>query len=364
MNKSILKHEFKSSRWILLFSVILSLFSGVIFNMRLNETYERMMRVGLRPNQAVIHDALIAVLPLFLILFTVLSIIQVFMQFRSEKGQEVGRFLKSLPVSSKSFFKVKLITGILNITIGFIILFIALLLVRQANMFWIRDIYKISAYSHIFMKLDGISFILSYLGLTYFIVLSFYTFIFMIQYTFTNIVGAIVTGILTWLAPFFILNSLVYTISKFGYISLYNSKFINNITNFSINLLPWSYIIDHEIFNIGNRVFVENIGYISIISNIGLKYGITMVLTLVNILIAYKFVKNSRIEDEEKIITFKISRIIFKLGVTICTPLLISTIIIMVMGINPNNILFTIILFLSLCLGYFVSNKITKVGNR
>ena len=81
MNKSILKHEFRSSRWILLFSTIVSLFNIVLFNIRLNESYERLFRIGLRPNQAVIQESLREVIALALLAFTILSIIQVFMQF-------------------------------------------------------------------------------------------------------------------------------------------------------------------------------------------------------------------------------------------------------------------------------------------
>ena len=258
----------------------------------------------------------------------------------------------------------KLITGIANITFGFLVLLIGLIFVRQINMFWIRDIYSISVYTHIFMKLDGIATILSYLGLTYFVVLSFYTFIFMIQYTFTNIVGGIVTGILVWLAPFFIALSLIETIGKIGGFHLYNSVILNNINVFSTKLLPWSYLFDYDFYNIGNILYPDNLGIINTISNIGLKYGITIALIIVNIFIGHKFVEKSRIEDEGKIITFKISRQIFKLGVSICTPLLISLIITTILRIDINNVLFSIILLLGLALGYFVSNKITKVASR
>lgn len=364
MNKSILKHEFKSGKWIILFSTILALFTTLIFNIRLNERYDRMFLMGLRPNQGVIQDSLRETIALALFLFTILSIIQVFMQFRSEKGQEVGRFLKSLPISSGEFFKVKLISGIANISVGFIVLFIGLIAVRQANMFWIKDVYSISAYTNIFMDLDSIATILSYLGITYFIVLAFYTFIFMLQYTFTNIVGGIVTGILVWLSPFFIVQSFIFTISKFGSITFYNSKILNSISNFSPNLLPWTYIGSYNFQQIGNILYPENLGHIQTISNMGLKYGVTIALIIINIFIAYKFVENSKIEDEEKIITFKISRNIFILGVSICTPLLASLIITQILGIDINNILFTIILLSSLGLGYIVSNKITKVGIR
>lgn len=364
MNKSILKHEFKSSKWILLFSVVLAIFISIIFNINLNEYYETLFSTGLRPNLTVVNNSLRSTIGLALLLFTILSIIQVFMQFRSEKGQEVGRFLKSLPVSNIEFFKVKLITGILNITIGFIVLFIGLTLVRNSNMFWIKDIYKISAHADVFRKLDGIGQIALYLGLTYFIALSFYTFIFMIQYTFTNIVGGIVTGFFVWLSPFFLVNSIIFTMSKFSYKTLYNSTFLNKVADFSMNLLPWTYIADYQFNNMGNPLYPENLGYINTLSNVGIKYAITLVLILLNIFIAYKFVENSRIEDEEKIIIFKSTRNIFKLGVTICTPLLISIIINMIIGIDINNLLFTFILLAGLGLGYFVSDKITKVGIR
>ncbi len=364
MNKTILKHEFRSSKWILLFSILLGLFTSITFNISLNEYYEGLFISGISPNMTVVNDSLRGAIGFAILSFTILSIVQVYMQFRSEKGQEVGRFLKSLPVSNIEFFKVKLLTGILNITLGFIVIFIGLTLVRQANIFWIQDIYNISAHSEMLIKLDGIGQIALYLGLTYLATLSFYTFIFMIQYTFTNIVGGIVTGFLVWLSPFFIINSVVLTISKLSYRNLYNSTSLNRIIDFSTKLLPWTYISDYHFQNIGNPLFPENFGYINTISNLGGKYLITLALVLINIFIAYKFVQNSRIEDEEKIITFKWTRNIFKLGVSICTPLLISVIIIVIMGIDINNILFTGILLAGIGLGYFVSDRITKVGIR
>lgn len=365
MNRTILKHEFRSSKWILLFSALLGIFTSITFNISLNEYYERLFISGIKPNMAVVNHGIRGAIGFALLAFTILSIVQVYMQFRSEKGQEVGRFLKSLPVSNIEFFKVKLVTGILNITVGFIVIFIGLTLVRQTNMFWIQDIYKISAHADVFMKLDGIGQIASYLGLTYLIAVAFYTFIFMIQYTFTNIVGGLVTGFLVWLSPFFILNSAVMTISKFSYKNLYNSSYLNNLLDISTKLLPWTYISDYSYsHDIGNPLFPENLGYINTVSNLGGKYLITLAIILINIFIAYKFVQNSRIEDEEKIITFRLTRNIFKLGVSICTPLLISVIIIVILGIDINNILFAGILLAGLGLGYFVSDRITKVGIR
>lgn len=358
MNRSILKHEFKSMKWILLLSIILSLFLVILFNIFINNEYGRIFRIGIQPNQAVIQEASRDVSLLALILFTILSVIQIFMQFRSEKGQEVARFLKSLPIESKEFFKIKLITGIINITIGFIILFIGLIIVRHTNMFWIKDIYDISIVPKVFIQLDNIFSILVDLGLTYLIVVSFYTFLFMVQYTFTNVVGGIVTGVLVWLSPIFIVASSVYVIAKFGETSMLHSSTLYNMNIFADKLLPWFYLIDND------YIRIENFSSIRIISNLGLKYIICMILIIVSILIAYRFAKKSRIEDEDKIITFKISRQIFKLGVSICSALLVPTITVGIMGIDINNIIFSMMLLIGLSLGYFVSNKITKVGNR
>ncbi|SHE77783.1 hypothetical protein SAMN02745784_01806 [Tissierella praeacuta DSM 18095] len=364
MNRSILKHETRSMKWISLLSVIISFFIILMFSINLNTKYERMIFDGISGNETLIKDAMERIAPMVLVLFTVIAIIQVFMQFQSEKGQEIGRFLKALPIKREEFFKVKILLGLANITLGFIVLIIGLIVVRKSNMFWIKDIYKISLISEPFIEIDSVGTILKEMGIIYFVVISFYTFLFMIQYTFTHTVGGIVTGILIWLAPLFLLWATILTLGRFNIISIYRSELLNKILEKANWLLPWAYPIDYGsidliIDNTGRSIVRKNI-----IENLSLKYLVGIILSSLNITIAYKFAKNSKIEDENRIIIFKIFRQIFKFGVTICSGLLVSMIFNRFLMIEINNILFLIIILVSAYIGYFISNKITEVGNR
>lgn len=360
MNKSILKHEVRSMKWMLLLSILSSLFLTIMFSVLLDREYVVMFSGGIYLNESLIQTAFRHITMLGLGIFTVLSIIQIFMQFKSEKNQETLRFLKSLPVKKEEFFKIKLATGLFNLTLAFIVLAVGTIIVRNNNMFWIKDIHSISQISEAFMKSDSIQSLLKELGLVYVVVLSFYTFLFMIQYTFTNVVGGIVTGILVWIAPIFIAISSVATLGNLDSVKIYNSSFMAAISNYSELLLPWLYIFEQD-YNI--LPYGIQIGSISIISSLGLKYLICLVLILVNIIIAYRFNKSSKVENENTLIVFKSTRNIFKLGVTICSGLLVSAILGDAMMVQISNMVYIILMLLGGFIGYWISQKITRVGS-
>lgn len=358
MNKSILKHEIRSMKWMTLASLTLSVVLVMMFSRNIDNRYAEMFYSGLSGNQAVIQQSLRYISDMVLILFSSLAVLQVFMQFRSEKDQEVGRFLKSLPVKNEEFLKVKLISGLANLSLAFAVLFIGMIMVRRVNMFWIADIYSISNNPLPFMEVDGILSILKELGLIYLIVLSFYTFLIMVQYTFTNLIGGIVTGILVWLAPIFILLTSAFTLERF-----ISSSLTNRLFELSDWVLPWIYPfrIDYNTLNMNPNSINGNM--IGIIDHLAIKYIICLGLIAVNIFLAYRFNKDSKIEDENKVIRFKSTRNIFKIGVTICSALLASAVFTDFLMVDISDILYLAIMILGGSIGYFISMKIAKVGN-
>lgn len=364
MNKSILKHEIRSMKWMTLLSILVSLFSIAMFSILLDGSYGSMFFNGIYGNQTIIKSALRDTFDIILILFVILSIIQIFMQFRSEKDQEIGRFLKSLPVHKEELFKIKLITGIINLTLAFIVLTIGLIIVRNYNMFWIKDTYSISSISEPFIKSDGVVNLLKDIGLVYLIILNVYTFLFMIQYSFSNVIGGIVTGALVYLAPVFITITSTLTLERLIPAVNFRSLWISGMDRMSRWLLPLIYATEYDY----NTLIVESNGMglpgTYFIKNLGIKYGIVFILTLVNILIAYKFNKSSKVENENMVIPFKISRNIFRIGVTICSGLLVSTILGEIMMLRMNSIIYFLLMLLGSLIGYFISNKITKIGIR
>lgn len=367
MNKTILKHEFRSMKWTMLISILASLFLTFVFSRNLDFEYGMIFKDGLYGSQALIQNELRQISSSILTIFTGLSIIQVYMQFKSEKDQEIGRFLKSLPVKNQEFFKVKLITGIANLSLAFIVLILGFLYVRASNMFWIKDIYSISAFPEQYIAADGVMSLIGDVGLIYLVILSFYTFLFMIQYTFSSIVGGIFTGILVWLSPIFIVNSLVWLVERFVYeasLSLSILSVLARVSQFSEWLLPSLYPFGYDYSSFvldGNEMLGV---HTSPIDYLGIKYLVSLALILINIIIAYNLNKRSRIEDENKVIAFKSARKIFKFGVTICSALLVSTVLNDSLAIQASNIILLILMTLAGAVGYFISRKITEIGLR
>lgn len=358
MNKSILKHELKSMKWMAALSVMASLGLVMIFNMNLDNMYGEMFFNGLMQNQAVIQESIRYISSMILLVFSAIAVVQVFMQFRAEKEQEIGRFLKSLPVKNSEFLKVKLLTGILNFTIAFIVLIVGVEIVSRANMFWIEDIYSISAFPEVFMEADGILSILKEIGLIYVIVVSFYTFLIMLQYTFSNIIGGIVTGILVWLAPAFILLVSSFTLERFTSIGGLEGLF-----RLSEWVLPFAYPFQIDYNSLGLNQSSMNLHMLGTIANLPLKYCICLALIAVNIFLAFKFNKDSKVEDENKAIKFKPVRIIFKIGVTVCSALLLSFIFTGFFMVDIPNSFCIILILLGGAIGYMVSRKIAQIGN-
>lgn len=361
MNKSILKHEIRSMKWMLLLSIIGSLFITIMFSIYLDTSYGDMFSRGIRANEAMIQTALRYISNMILTIFTILSIIQIFMQFRSEKDPEIGRFLGSLPVRKEEFFKIKLVTGIMNLSLAFIVLAIGIIIVRSNNMFWVQDIYSISIISGPFIEADGIVSLLKEIGLIYLIILSFYTFLFMVQYTFTNVVGGIVTGFLVWLAPVFILYSSMFTLEKLTSTAIARGFMVNGIMNYMEWLLPWIYPFGFDYKLIVGPKDVT-LGNILNIEGLWIKYIIVAVLILVNIFIGDKFNKKSKVENENMVIPFKATRNIFKVGVAICSGLLVSTILSEIMRIQISNIIHMVFIVLGGFIGYFISKRIAGAG--
>ncbi len=363
MNKSILKHEIKSMKWMALLSILGSIFLTILFSTYLDNSYQMMFYTGIKGNEALIHQNLGNLNGSILIIFTILSLIQIYMQFRSEKDQEVGRFLKSLPVKNEEFLKIKIITGLANISLAFIVLAIGIVMVRGANMFWIKDVYSISVLPERFIEADGIVTILKELGLIYLVVLSFYTFLFMIQYTFSNILGGIVTGFFVWLSPAFVLISSIFTIEKLSSAASIGRKFLTNgIDRFFEWLLPWTYAFQYKYSTTLIDINGVSLGQTKSIKYFKIKLIVLLAIISINIYLAYKLNKSSKVENENMIIPFKLSRTIFKVGVTICSALLIPIMFEGFLGLEMHKLVYAVFLLVGGVIGYIISGKITEVG--
>lgn len=345
MNKSIIKHELRSLKWIFALGLLVNIIILAGFNQSIDITYTNIFVNGLPMNQSIFNLDFYRMSASIVIGFMLVSVLQVYIQFQSEKKQEVSRFIKSLPIKDENLSITKILLGILNITILFVILYIGLLVIKHNNMFWVEDIYNTSNVRDSIMALDQLIYPLF---LIYLATVCFYTFLVMVQYMVSNNLASIVIGILVWFAPMFIVLTTKLVV---GYYNM--SLGINWVSTFWLN--PSFYIVDLEYLILGGTSG-------AIVRKLNIHYLISLVLIIVNIIFAIRISMKNLIEDENKFIPLKSVRFIFILGVTICSSLLVSYIYLGLLDRSYYAVRPTIALIAGGLLGFVVSRRIARIN--
>lgn len=345
MNKSIVKHELRSLKWIFALGLLMNVILISLFSVHLDSSYINIFNSDIAINKSVFNLAFSSIAILVLIGYLILCVLQVFVQFASEKKQEVSRFLKVLPITSNNFLITKLILGILNITILFLVFYLGLLFIKNSNMFWVEDIYRISNLEQYLTALDQIIYPLF---MIYLQVLSFYTFLVMIQYSINNNIAAVIIGVLVWFAPVFIAASFKMFIEDIG---------INNNINFDsmIWLNPALYLLDSDFIHISGRSA-------SYINNLNIKYIVLIIINFINIILSFKLSDTVLIENENSLIPMNFIKVIFVLGVTVCSGLLVSFININMLNLSLSIMSTLLLVLIGSILGFIISRKIAKIN--
>ncbi|AFS78877.1 hypothetical protein Curi_c18710 [Gottschalkia acidurici 9a] len=364
INKALVKHEWRTMKWMLIYFTLVSIGYIVMFNLGIRYSYISMLKYGTSVDGNIIIDILRGINEVISIPFGIGIVLMIVMQFKDSKSLEVGRFLKSLPISSREYYLTKIISGIMSYTLPFIILVIGVLAIRTNNMEWINDSKNISIVPDIFIKLDSTTNVFTLLILVYSIVTATYTFLFMVQYLVMNTIGGIVIGILSWLSPMFILFSVEYIYGNYIFKSLGASyKILEYIQ-------PWIYHINARYSQVAPLITdlekYQGTAYVYVFEGILIKIAICAIVALASVLLAYFLTKKSRIEDSDTMITFKGAKKIFIIGVTVCSALLGGTLLKIFFDnfTDVNFITQHILMIITGSIGFIISRKISNIGVR
>lgn len=345
-------------KWILLYFTLVSLVLVFKLEAGLRKAYINGLVEGYHMNNSILFDSIDNITRAGTPFFGIGILILIYMQFKDNKSLEIGRFLKSLPISNREYYMTKLISGIMSYTIPFILMIVGILIVRESNINWIQDYHNISKTPEMYMKQGSVINILSIFIMCYFIITATYTFLFMVQYLVTNIVGGIVIGILAWLAP----TSIVFSLH-----GIYAGVLQINYNGISEYIQPWVYHL------YPNRKYIDiilnNANYgvdILVFDSIIIKTIICLIIYVICTALAYIISENARVEDMDNLIPLKSARSIFVIGVTICSALVIPYIFGFVFGgLNTLNfIVIHIMMVISGIIGFVTSRKILSTERK
>ncbi len=369
INKALVKHETRNMKWMLLYFILVAIGGVMFFNTVLNGQYASFLSGMLINSESVILSAVNQLANMIALPIGLGILLMIFLQFKDSKSVEVGNFLKALPISNREYFVTKLIGGIVALTIPTLILIIGVIFIRNGNMNWINDVNSASIVVDFIVKSGSIINITTILILCYLVSISTYTFLFMIQYIITNITSGLVIGSLVWLSPLFLIGSIgvIYgrVIEK---IIPSDGVLIKTAEKAYEYIQPWFYPSSMK-YQDGLGEMYQGVGMnIQFVYYEGLilKIGITLLISILSITVGYVLSKKSKVEDSDEFIIFKWARVVFVIGVTVCSALLLTVIPQIFIGVygSISFIVLQIIMLVGAILGFVVSKRLIRVRNK
>lgn len=148
------------------------------------------------------YDSFTVLIILWLPVILLMSIIL----FQSERKENTGMFVSSLPFTKKEQFGIKWFVGVLAITIPFLLATLFTVLMYQANIDWITQWYTISGYD-VLLAYDSIWIVLGIVTKMYLFILAFFSAMMLMQSLIANNIAAGIIGSISLAAPWFIIEA-------------------------------------------------------------------------------------------------------------------------------------------------------------
>lgn len=358
--------EWKSAKWwsLLIIGIFLIMFLAISNSLQtaqelIIETgdnfdiayYELRHPIFSRSFYNVFEEFTIAILPIVIIITII--------QFNGDRKENIGMFISSLPFTKKEQFIVKWFTGMLVITIPFLVLSILTLLIRLANWHWIYDWYKRYPVGDRLLAYDTMASIMLGVLQGYLFFIAFYTILMLMQTLIANNIAASIIGTIVMLVPWFIFeagSSTVYNILNKN-IRVYYSGWMNlyELKNISREYIQITTIDKYrEVIISGNVVSYDNYP----IKIIGL-----IVIILLALYAGIKFYGKNENSRNGYLTMFLWVEKILVFGVVLCSGLLGNNLLRKIIR-KSSTIYELITLAFSAFIGYVIIRKIINMSQR
>ncbi|HHX61277.1 MAG TPA: hypothetical protein GX707_11295 [Epulopiscium sp.] len=285
-------------------------------------------------------------------------VIMSIMLFQSDRKEGVGMFVSSLPFTKKEQFKVKWFVGILAFTIPFLLATVLTVIMRQANISWIRQWYSALGYDGL-LTYDAVGLVMGILAQSYLFIVAFFSVLMLMQSLIGNNIAASLIGAIVVAVPWFILEAGGATLSRvFNNDSwrLYNIKW----SNLYYFIAPDSgFILEH--IQLGqNELLIHPV--------VSKEYYLIKIIILIAISViavygGLKFYEKNDTSRNGYLLMFPWMKHILVPGVVLCSGLLGNNLI--RQFIRIQSVPYEIITFvISALIGYLLMATIIKISEK
>lgn len=277
----------------------------------------------------------------------------VYLSFRNESHHETGRFLKSLPFTSKDRYFVKVGVGLATFTIPYILYAIFLIIARHYYLSKLGALYEITLLNRIYPELLPLGSILQFLLVTYLFIVAAYLFIMLFEYLISNNLASIIIGLLIGMAPLFISESLL-AIFRTPLLSK-----LNHLVNYFYCFLPNTTQV--ACFIGENATEYYALASVETVSLLGLSSLFSILISIICIVASLWLCKRKALEKDDILMPDKAFRWLFVIGVTICSGLLFADI---YLAFHYRDTMRIVWLLIGSIVGFILSWLISNIGLR
>ncbi|MEG1927735.1 MAG: hypothetical protein RR090_03815 [Niameybacter sp.] len=347
--KALIRYEFKTLRWMVLYFAIVCLgIFGLFAEQMKSRRSSFITHTEIWQIQNLFTQEMNGVYGIFLIGSVVGLVLLVYLQFRDAKNIEVGRFLKALPLQGSQLYVIRMGCGIVTYTVPFLVYSIGMLYLRSYHGDWLQDYYSISMLQTPIEAAESFGSIILLLGILYLVITAAYVALLMMQYLISNRIFAIIVTAIMFFVPF--------------YIAAIVGEFIR-VEQFLTIPLAYGYM-DTSLFESGLRGEMAQVCSINLM---GAKVLILLIIIVVSVAVGWIRSKQFKVEDQSKLIPEKFSRIIFVGVGTVCVALLPCYYTLVMIGsfaldrgMASGSV--WISMFVAGLIGYIVMYKIARIG--
>lgn len=365
--KALVKHELRNIWAVILYFIGCCIIGAVFFGERLQNAYESYLWNGYSYGQSTNLLSLVSELAeVYIVAIGIGIVVLLYMQFRDNKSIQISSFIKSLPYTNQQIYKVKLGCGILSFTIPLIFGYGAVIALGIQAKEWLSILEKVSPIGQELARYNSIGQLLVYGVLVYALTVVAYTFGFWMQYVVNPNVVSIVVSICALIAVPFSFQML----SRYVEVMMeVENKFSEMLRGLGDTLwLPGQFIK----YQRGYEIWLDYAGnqYDSIYSLVNIQnmsirvvFGILLIAILIVAISLSN--KSYKAENQEGFVSYRWAEMSLKIGVTISSVCAGIGVIAAWYDLSRiNKVTLHIVMIICGVIGYLVTSKICKMGQR
>ena len=366
--KALIKMELKPALFIGAYFLLVNLWALFVVQNRMQNIYNSVLVDGIQDfiayNSGLNMSNTFMQNILEVMLFTLIGILVLtYASFKNDKSIEIGRFLKSLPYTTRERCLTKIGIGVGTFTLTYLVYVGGMIFLNNSYLNQFREFYEVTVLSETYTQIFNNVELMKALGLVYVGCIAIYLFSVMFQYLVSHRVGSVIVAVLVYAAPVFIFNSISDLSNTLSPLNQLNEVVLEPFADWINELMIVFEYIGWGVIGTSMNISNDYTFSYSYMGLTGYRLAFYVILSFVALGIILKVSQSDAIEKSDYLIPSRIFRTIFTCGVTVCSTLLVGDVYCMYSN-QMNGVTMLSFMFIAAVVSFFIAKRIARIGMR